>query len=517
MKNEYIFYNGNIITLDTNKQQPEAVFVKDNIIYSIGSLNRMKNEASNPEMIDLKGKILIPAMTDAHTHFVATAMHQMTLDVSDCKTDDEFVRKLTEYRDNQEQLLKKLGINTPISWIQGYGWQKSLIDRFKNINSNLIDQVFPDIPVNLASKDLHANLVNTKVLKLISKDSDLAYYQHNPRFNDGFLGEHSWTLLNKYRPDLDVDVQKKLIQNQIHKCHKYGLCGVHSLEPLKYAKIIREVSLDKSFYFTWYYQDLNPKKEIDFDYKSFFLAESEYFRNGGIKIFSDGALGSDTAWMIENMYDGFSKDNKDYIMEIFKEMIAANSQKIQFAVHVIGDYAVYFIASSIKEENKLLKNKTKHRLEHCQAVYPGHFDLLKDANIHVSMQPVHMKTDIELINQKWEHAKEYSFPLNSISNRVELALGSDSPVETINPFEGIRWAINRDGFLEQEAISLEEALKAYTYKHHVIANKKINYGMIKKNQIANLIVIPKDAFDDPESYINEVDMTMIDGKIVFSS
>jgi len=260
----------------------------------------------------------------------------------------------------------------------------------------------------------------------------------------------------------------------------------------------------------------------DFDYKSLFLPETEHFRNAGIKIFSDGALGSDTAWMLCDFNNKFEVKHKDYLNEIMSEMLAAYNQNIQFAVHVIGDLAVYMIASAVKRLNGIsAKNPhiqkagvVKHRLEHLQAVNPKHIQLLKEANIHASMQPVHLKTDIELIKEKWKQAKEYSFPLKSISQHVELALGSDSPVETLNPFEGVRWAVNRNGFLEHEAISLEEALISYTYKHHIIANKKVTYGMIKKNQIANLIVIHKETFNDMNSFINETELTMINGKII---
>jgi len=221
---DYIFINGKILTMTTGKQ-PEAVLVKGNKIHSLGSLHTLNKVATNPEIIDLHGNTLMPAMTDAHTHFVATAMHQMTLDVSGCQTEDEFYKRMVDYRDNQESMLKGLGAEASpatTAWVQGFGWQKGLVDKYQNINNRLIDKVFPDIPVSIASKDLHANLVNSKVLEIINNDCEILQYKQAPRYSDGFLGEHSWTLLSKYRPDLNKALQKQLINRLINQCAKYG-------------------------------------------------------------------------------------------------------------------------------------------------------------------------------------------------------------------------------------------------------------------------------------------------------
>jgi hypothetical protein len=326
-------------------------------------------------------------------------------------------------------------------------------------------------------------------------------------------------LLDCVRPNLDNELHKKLIKELIGKCVKMGLCGVHSLESRKSAELVASICEEQHFYFTWYYQDLKTKYDEIVDYKSLFLPESPHFRNGGIKLFSDGSLNSDTAWLFDIIGDVEPKTSKylnhEQIDRLEREICEAMSQNVPMAIHTIGDYAVNQIAKMLIKYNKCSTNNSiKHRLEHLQAVRPQDHSLLKEANIHASMQPVHMKSDVELIKQKWHQAKDYSFPLNSVSKYAELALGSDSPVETLNPFEGIKYATNRNGFLDAEAITLEEALKSYTYKHHLISNREITYGMIKENQIANLIIIKKETFDDNESYINETELTMIDGKII---
>jgi predicted amidohydrolase YtcJ len=527
-----LFYNGNIITLHNSDPKPEAVLVRDDKILATGFFHLLKNQATNPEIIDLKQNILLPAFTDAHTHFIETANHRLTINLIDCKSDDDLYQRLKDYRKNvyNEQVLD-IATNCSSAlftshksqatshWLKGFGWEKRIFDKYPTINKTLLDKVFPDVPVSLASRDLHANLCNSKVLELIgaNKPGFTAEGIEIGRFSNGepngYLYENSWSLLAKYIPKLDLSLLTKLVKEQISDCHKMGLCGVHSLETVAAARLAEEVSRDSSFYFTWYYlEDENLKFKKESNLEGHFVKDSSHFRNAGIKTFSDGSLGSDTAWL-------FEKDthiDPEYLQNLYDIIENSHRQGVQIAVHAIGDFAVYHIASMMKAVNNKFPHKIKHRIEHLQAVRPEDIQLLKEANIHASMQSVHIKEDASLINKKWLKAKEYSFPIKSIMSSVEMALGSDTPVETLNPFEGIKYAVKRDNFLPKEAISIEEAIKAYTYKHHIIANKKITYGLIKTGQIANLMVIDKNLLTNIASFNNyTVEMMMVDGKIVY--
>lgn len=505
---EYIFVNANFYEQDNI----EAVLIKDGIIFETGSLESIKLSASKPVYIDLKNKLLLPAMTDAHTHFIETSKHLLTINLSDCKSPEEFLETLKNYRNNLTENLQ---------WISGYGWEKQHIEKFPEINKFLIDKVFPDIPVNLASRDLHSNLCNSKALEIININNNPNSYpgviidKLSNGETSGFLYEQSWTLLSKYMPVLDIDIQKKLVKKLINKSWEYGLCGVHSFEDKDSANIAQEICKDLPFYFKWYYLD-----ETD---KSNFLNNTKRFSNGGLKYFSDGSMGSDTAWMFKN---GLSSENKLDLKNLKDKLCFADANGIQTAVHAIGDLAVYEIAKIFKDIYHNSNNKIKHRIEHLQAVRPQDINLLKEANIHASMQAIHLKEDIDLIEKKWLTEKKYAFPIKSmLENGIQLALGSDSPVETLNPFEGIFYAVTRSkkgclsnsSFLKSESISLNHAINAYTVGHHLVSNNQINYGKIEKGMKANLIVT-EDFVNSEISKLLEMksQLTMIDGHIVFS-
>jgi len=548
----------------------QSVLVRDNKIHAVGSYQLLKKISSNPQLIDLQGNVLLPAFTDAHTHFVETAKQMLTLNVLGCQNDDEFYQRLIEYREKINKRINK-GEQIKPSWIKGFGWEKRVLDKYPNINKNLIDKVFPDIPVSIASRDLHSNLCNSKALDVINS-ANSEYNKKSSVINqaisnqnlknidniegvvlgkfangelNGFLYENSWTLLDRYIPPIDDDLLKKLLKELIVKSYKYGLCGVHSMEDRKSAEIVKNVCEEMKFYFTWYYLQMANDKSKDeniisseikpisnveqpFKHKNYhFLEETQYFRNGGIKLFTDGSLGSDTAWMFgkktvsHSDLEVLSLQYKDYMNEIKNKIIEAHLQDIQVAIHAIGDYAVYATTKVLKAINQQYGSRVKHRIEHLQAVRPQDIKLLIEANIHASMQSIHIKEDEELIKKKWLIARDYAFPLKSVSEAVEMALGSDSPVETLNPFEGLKYAVSNhktegNQGINKEKMQIFNALDSYTFKHHIIANKPVIYGKIEEGQRANIIVVKKEIFDDLWKFDNyEVEMTMLDGDIVW--
>ena len=474
----------------------QAILIRNHLIHAYGEYNLLNVIAYNPIKLDLEGNVLLPAFTDAHTHFLETAKRHIMLDVSSCTTEESFYNQLVRYRDSYQNILKNLGYDKPLQWIKGMGWEKKTIEKLPNINIKMLDKVFGDMPVSIASKDLHSSLCNTAALKsmgLLSNSSHPLLERSGVVFDrlpcgsfSGFIYENAWTALDNYIPALSSDLLEKLIQKQIDKCHRYGLCGVPSIEDIHAAQTISSIAEKTPFYFTWYYLNINPEKRSDFIYKDHFVKENRHFRNAGIKLFTDGALGSDTAWMFDSATN--TPAQKQILSYIKTEIALAHAQDIQVAVHAIGDYASYATASIFKEIHRQNPKDLKHRIEHLQAVRPEDISLLKEANIHASMQSIHIKDDMETIQKKWHKAKNYSFPIKSISKAVELALGSDAPVETLNPLEGVKFAVYRQNFIPSEALSLSEALDAYTYKHHTIANKPITYGLLKKDQIANLTV-----------------------------
>lgn len=514
-----LFHSGHIITLDPQNPHPESVLVREGKIIATGLFHTLKKIATNPQLINLDGHTLLPALTDAHTHFVETARHQLTLNMIDCKNDADFYRRLVDYRETYQKMLYDFGYQSPLTWIKGYGWEKNVFDSYPSIDARLIDRVFPDIPVSIASRDLHSNLCNSKALDIIDipknqnmmKNMGIEIGRQSGGEANGYLYENAWTILEKFIPELDSELQSRLIKKLIKKCHRYGLCGTHSIENIHSAKLVHDISREATFYFTWYYLDLNPQKERNFDYLSLFLSQTSHFRNGGIKLFSDGSLGSDTAWL-------FPEHTIDvaYIENLISEIESAHQQGIQVAIHAIGDYAVYTIAQIIKDTISRYPSALRHRIEHLQAVRPQDMAIVRDSRTHASMQPVHMRTDVEAINKKWHTAKNHAFPLKSLQNITTLALGSDAPVETLNPFDGLRFATQRNGFLPHECISLHEALSSYAYTHHIVANQPITSGIIKPDMIANLIVVDGNQIKDLTQFGDSVLLTMIDGEIVFS-
>ncbi|MFA7025789.1 MAG: amidohydrolase family protein [Candidatus Cloacimonadaceae bacterium] len=155
-----IFYGGPIY----GHPKAEAVLVANDSIFHVGTLSECENLATEPtEKINLQGKMLLPAFTDAHTHFVEYAKSQLLVSLLDCSSIPEIEDYLKDYRDK---------LSWQAKWILGGGWNRNALDQPMQLNKELLDRVFPDIPVALFSRDYHAKLCNSVALKIAGIDAN---------------------------------------------------------------------------------------------------------------------------------------------------------------------------------------------------------------------------------------------------------------------------------------------------------------------------------------------------------
>ncbi|MDZ4122337.1 MAG: amidohydrolase family protein, partial [Candidatus Cloacimonadaceae bacterium] len=158
----HIFFNGPILCigkrnwLSGHSRNPEAVLVSGKFIAFVGSLDEcIMRSKSQPVMIDLRGKTLLPAFIDTHTHFVEFAKRRVMVDLSTCNSMTDVTQALISYRQKHPQLPR---------WILGSGWDKNRYDDLSRLNSRLLDEIFPQHPVALQSKDYHVKWCNSLAL-----------------------------------------------------------------------------------------------------------------------------------------------------------------------------------------------------------------------------------------------------------------------------------------------------------------------------------------------------------------
>jgi len=534
---ESLFFNGKILTFDIENEFPEAVLVKDGRVVKTGSYHLLKNEIKDPQnRIDLQGRVLLPAICDVHTHFYEMAKFARYIDLSQANSVAEMEAQLQAYRQNLKE---------KPNWIRGWGWSLNRYPDAQYLNKQLLDRIFPDIPVTFDSHDLHSKWCNSLALKIADIDAQTP----NPEGGeiskgadgepDGILRELAWNLINRVVPDFTFEEEKAIIRESVEKVWQYGISGVHFMEGedrFYINKALVEEGLN--FRFFWHFPSemlddmINRKSANDFKIFDNTLQNkdlNDFLQIMGMKVFMDGSLGSKTAYMYDPYPDSGAKANYGRLTQSFQElyhlMYKAGKAGISSTVHAIGDRCCHELIQCFIRLNEALNVKLNHRIEHLQSLYPNDLPYLKQSGVSCAIQPVHMKEDLAFIEKIWPKAAAWSYPVKSLLDfDIPFAFSSDAPVETINPFEGIYSAVERrshnhpqnPSWRPEECINSLQALEAYTKKASIMSGMGEKTGMIKTAYFADFMIL-NDFFTQESIFwlTAKSHLTMIHGEVVY--
>ena len=263
----------------------------------------------------------------------------------------------------------------------------------------------------------------------------------------------------------------------------------------------------------------------------------DMLRIGALKLFSDGALGPHTAAMLEPYED--DPVNRGSLMldagNIFEHGKVAVENGINLSIHAIGDRANREILNGyaklrVHEGTLPIKSHhpMRHRIEHVQVIDPADLPLFAKLNLIASMQPIHATSDMLMADKYWGKRSAYAYAWRSLlSSHVNLAFGSDAPVESPNPFWGIYAAVTRrrtdgspslEGWYPEQRLRVEEALLAYTTGPAYAAGMEDRLGRLMPGYLADLLVLNENPFICvPEELLNIHPMgTMVGGEWVYS-
>lgn len=523
----YILTNAHILPLTDaclGFAKADSILVQDKIISAIGDMSQCRQAAkSTAEVIDLDGRVLLPAFCDSHTHFAELAKRRFQLNLSGC----------TQVWQIQDAAMKFREINDPLpKWILGDGWDANLLDHPQMLDRTLLDQLFPDVPAAIFSKDYHARWCNTLALKIsgLLDASQSGFAQDEvPRDGNGLatgiIYEDATLHLQRYISQPSDAELAKAMRSQLSHIYSLGIGGFHTMEESYSANVLKALQAEgESFRLVWHFplQDLDLM--IENKVKSY--QEQGSFIIGGVKLFLDGALGSRTAAMLQP-YTG-EEDNYG-VLRLTEEDLAsiihkASSADIACTIHAIGDYATHLAIKHLNNARLTASNKRLlHRIEHLQAIAPYDLAMLEQSGIHCSLQPVHMAADIPLIQKHWRDTKHRCYRWADLDKcGIPFSFGSDAPIESINPFLGIYTAITRrsyldpslPAFLPHQALSVNKALWAYTHGAALGSGSQDWRGSLEVGKAADIIAINDWCGQPPEFFLQaKSHFTMVDGKI----
>ncbi len=523
---DLILLNANIHTMDPQLPKVEAVAVEDSRIIAVGKNSDVENlRGKDTQVINLEGKTVIPGLIDSHTHFLSFAYGQRRVNLHGITSADRLLTTIKSF-------CRRL---RPNDWLLGAGWDKNVLGDESIFTRETLDELWPGGPAALQSKDQHVLWVNSKALKAVGIDESTCdpnggKIVRDPKTGEptGILKEKACSLVWDKIPKRSISASRELAKEAMRIANSYGLTGIQNHDDPGAFQLFRqfqaesELTLRACFWI--------PVQELDSAISRGLTSGlgNELVRFGGVKMYADGSLGSQTALM----FDPFecSDDNRGIEAtsqeELTKNSIRACRSGMSVAIHAIGDRAVHQSLNAIEESIRRTggSGRLRHRIEHVQLLHPEDVGRFAKLGVIASVQPVHAPADIDIAEKYWGKRAELAYAFKTLlKTGARVAFGSDAPIETIDPWRGIHAAVCRkkmgaaESWYPAEKLTVEEAVSGFTRWAAYASYEEDLKGSIEKGKLADMIVLSQDVFRvDPDEIPNtKVEFTILGGQVVF--
>ncbi len=529
--------NGAIYTVDGSRSWAETIAVDDGRIVYVGNDAGAKDYIGpQTQVVDLKGRLVVPGMQDVHIHPISGGIEANGCDLNAATTVEEYLAIIKKYADEHP--------NDP--WIKGGGWSMASFGPGALARKELIDAIVPDRPVILWSRDGHTTWVNSRALEVagITKDTpDPAdgRIDRDPKTGEpsGSLQEGASGLVAAKSPPNTDQVRDDGLRYAIKMLNSYGITGVQDAS-VDEADLKTYQRLDEAGELSlhvvgsiWWERDpglaqIEGIKKLRSDYTKGRVDAST------VKIMQDGVLENYTGVVLEPYRLKGKPDVRGIPMiepELLKQAVTKlDAEGFQVHFHAIGDGAVRQALDAV-EAARTANGELGHRhhISHIQLIHPDDQPRFRKLNVIANFQPLWAYADdyvteltLPFISKA---AAAYMYPIASMERSgAVVAFGSDWSVSTANPFEEMETAITRMSsvgdtdkpFMPEERIGLPEALAAFTINAAYTNRDEKNTGSLEVGKLANLAVLDRNLFEIPATEISDtkVLLTLFEGKPV---
>ena len=519
----------------------EAVAIANGRILAVGGDEEIRTcKGLNTEVVDLRGRLVVPGLADSHVHFIQGGFQLLAVDLKDAHSEEEFVRRIAD----------KARTLPPGRWMQGGNWDEEAWPSEKLPDRWLIDPVTPRTPVFISRYDGHAGLANSLALKLagVTKDTPAplgGVIVRDPKSGEptGILKDEAQDLVAKVIPRPTESEMEEALRAALQEAARVGLTSVHDITVDTDSwngsfrgeiQLLRRAELQG--WLTCRLYAITPIAQWNK------LAEAgishdmggDFLKLGAVKAFADGSLGSRTGWMFKPYDD--DPGNVGLPMPLMippskMEGLArgADNAGIQICTHAIGDRATSAILDIYERLGGEHPAAHRFRVEHAQHVRREDFARFGKLGIVASMQPYHAIDDGRWAEKRIGHERaRTSYAWRSMLDAgAVLAFGSDWPVAPLDPLSGIAAAVTRatldgrnpGGWFPEQRLTVEEALRAYTQGCAYAAFEEKDKGTISPGKFADLVVLSEDLFRIPPERIKDarVEITIVGGRVVYQA
>ncbi len=498
-------------------------------ILRVGAADALRREFPDARRLDFGDATLVPGLIDAHGHVADLGLAQLRADLVGTRSKDEVLQRLREF-----------AARNPDGWLLGSGWDQNDWPEQRFPTAADLDAAFPDRPVWLSRVDGHAAWVNSAAMRAVKRDLSGDWQPDGGRIErsggkpTGIFIDRAQRLVEEAIPPLDAAARREALVLGMREAVKHGLTGVHDAG----------VSLE----FLQAYRQLADARELpmritamaDGDGAAFealckdglYAHPSGRLRMRTVKLYADGALGSRGAALLTDYSDdpgnrGLMLTSPDDLLRLARK---AKTCGVQAATHAIGDGGNHAVleayAAALGDD---AAGDHRWRIEHAQVLAPG--DLPRLAKLHViaSMQPTHATSDMPWAQDRLGPERIVgSYAWRQLRDSgARLALGSDFPVESVDPRLGLYAATTRSdaegqppgGWRPEEKLTAYEALRGFTLDAAHAGFAEDEVGSLEPGKRADFVVLAEDplAIDPARLRALTVQATYVDGRVVYEA
>ena len=520
---DLVVHHAQIYTVNANFAVAEAMAIQDGKIVAIGTNDEILKEYQGDSVVNAKGAPVYPGFIDAHAHFMGYGQALYSVDLMFVNSWEEALQRIQDFA------VKHPGSD----WITGRGWDQNRFPGKAFPTNTALNALFPDRPVILQRVDGHASIANQKALDLAGLKVGQTILggtivAENNQLT-GLLIDNAVDLVTSKIPAATKQDYKNWLTAAQQNCFATGLttitdCGLSPTDVDRIDELQKSNDLKMRLYVMLSDQPSS--------YTSKYFTEGGYITDKltvkGVKVYGDGALGSRGACLLEPYTDqknwsGFLLSSEAHFDSVAAKLINTD---FQMCTHAIGDSANRVI---LKVYAKYLKGKNdkRWRIEHAQIVNPNDFHYFGDNSIIPSVQPTHATSDMYWASERLGAERlKGGYAFKQLLNENEwLPLGTDFPVEEINPFKTFLAAVARQdakgfpsgGFQMENGLTREQTIRGMTIWAAKANRMEKQVGSLEVGKKADFILLDKDLMKVPSDSVLHVKVlkTYLNGERVY--
>ncbi len=517
---DLLVFNAEVYTVDGEFSVTEAFVIKDGKFLETGTAEALEEKYNFKNRLDAGGKTILPGFIDAHAHFYRMGLAQQTVDLTGTKSFKEVVARIVKFQEERN-----------VDFITGRGWDQNDWPVKEFPSKDTLDMLFPNTPVAITRVDGHALLANQVALDLagitVNTSAEGGAIEIKNAKLTGILIDNPMDLVGKAmgEPSLEEQIDALLEAQKIS--FSYGLTTVVDAGIDKHTvELIDSLQQNEQLKIRIYAMLSNTPENLD-HYLDKDPVKTERLNVRSVKFYGDGALGSRGAALKEPYSDHYNHYGAllSPVAEFRKIAERVAASKFQLNTHAIGDSANVVVLKTYAE---LLKDNEdrRWRVEHAQIISPDDFKYF-NKNVIPSVQPTHATSDMYWAEDRLGAERiKGAYAFKSLLDQAGIiALGTDFPVEDVNPFYTFYSAVARKdlenypdgGYMPEEALSREETLKGMTIWAAYSNFEDEEKGSIVPGKFADFIILDKNIMKVNEDEIPNIKVieTWVNGEKVF--